>query len=303
MNFKENAEINFGILIYQNCYFAKASSNIGDYIQSLSAINIYKKFVEDFNSTKYEIKDFLNLVIKNNVPNFNFVFIKRDNMHELDQYKGLHNIITIMNGWWMHPFNKEGDINFEIPENIHPIFASFHIADEKIFSDKYLNQLQQYQPIGCRDLKTTKKLKKRGVDAYFTGCLTTTIDFFKWNRQNDDVLYVDTKGDGIKSSQMNPKWKNIDYENGLLDAINILEKYSKCKQVHTSRLHCYLPCLAIGVPVNFISPEGNPNIKSWGSKDRFDGLRKLRNDPDKFFKVKTKLIDICLSHIHAKWKR
>ena len=35
--------INFGILVYQNQYSKYSSMNVGDYIQSLAAINIYKK--------------------------------------------------------------------------------------------------------------------------------------------------------------------------------------------------------------------------------------------------------------------
>ena len=89
---------------------------------------------------------------------------------------------------------------------------------------------------------------------------------------------------------MNPKWKNIDYKKGLIEALDILENYSKCKNVNTSRLHCYLPCLAMGVPVNFISPNGDPKIKTWGSKDRFNGLRELQDNPDKFLELKTKLV-------------
>ena len=89
--------INLGVLIYNNSYHKGASSNIGDYVQSLAAINIYRKIIQDFNNTKYNIKEFVDLLINNQIPNFNIVFIKRDNMHEIEQYNGLSNIITIMN--------------------------------------------------------------------------------------------------------------------------------------------------------------------------------------------------------------
>tara|TARA_B100001094_G_scaffold171254_1_gene165603 strand:+ start:3239 stop:4738 length:1500 start_codon:yes stop_codon:yes gene_type:complete len=282
--------INLGVLIYNNSYYKGASSNIGDYVQSLAAINIYRQIIQEFNNTEYNIKEFVDLLVKNELPNFNIVFIKRDNMYEIEQYNGLSNIITIMNGWWMHPYNENGDISFNIPSNITPIFVSFHLANDKLLQKQYIDELKKYQPIGCRDLKTTDKLKNKGIDAYFSGCLTTTIDFFKWNKQNDTIFNTDTKvKEGVYFSQMNPKWKNIDYKQGLIKALDILENYSKCKRVNTSRLHCYLPCLAMGVPVNFISPKGDPNIKTWGSKDRFDGLRELQNNPAKFLDLKSKL--------------
>jgi len=282
--------INLGVLVYNNSYNKYASSNIGDYIQSLSSINIYRKIIQDFNNTTYDFKQFVDLLIKNEIPNFNIIFIKRDNIHDIDQYKGLTNIITIMNGWWIHPYNEEGDISFIIPLNITPIFISFHLANKKLLSMEYLNELKKYQPIGCRDLKTTEILKNKGVKTYFSGCLTTTIDFFKWNNKTDIIYNTDTKvKDGINFSHSRGKWKNIDHTYGLIDAMEILENYSKCKYVNTSRLHCYLPCLAMGVPVNFISPNGDPTIKTWGSRDRFDGLRELQDNPDKFIKMKNTL--------------
>ena len=282
--------MNLGVLIYNNSYHKGASSNIGDYVQSLAAINIYRKIIQDFNNTQYEFREFVNLLIHNKIPNFNIIFIKRDNMHIIEQYNGYTNIITIMNGWWMHPCSGNNDISFKIPSNITPIFISFHLANEKLLESKYINELKKYEPIGCRDLKTTDKLKNKGIDAYFSGCLTTTIDFFKWNKQNDTIFNTDTNvNNGLYFTQQNPKWKNIDYKKGIIEALDILENYSKCKYVNTSRLHCYLPCLAMGVPVNFISPNGDPNIKTWGSKDRFDGLRELQDNPKKFKELKTKL--------------
>ena len=90
-------------------------------------------------------------------------------------------------------------------------------------------------------------------------------------------------------SHASDKWKNIDCKEGLVDALDILEKYSKCNYVNTSRLHCFLPCLGMGVPVNFVAPSGDSKIKSWGSKDRFDGLRELQEDSNKLNKVQTEI--------------
>ena len=47
----------------------------------------------------------MDLLLKNNIPNFNIVFIKRDNMHEIEQYKELTNIIK-EKGW-----SLSGEIN------------------------------------------------------------------------------------------------------------------------------------------------------------------------------------------------
>ena len=293
-------KINFCILIYNNSFSNFSSSNIGDYMQSLAAINIYRKIVQKINNTKYSIEDFLKDIIKNQVNGFNFIFIKRDNLHELNQYKNLKNIITIMNGWWLHPYNKNNDISFKIPDNIIPIFVSFHIANDKLFEDTYIQELKRFEPIGCRDLVTTEKLQDKGVNAYFTGCLTTTIDFYKWKKETNNIYCVDTKKNNdshIFIKQCQNKWKNINHVKGFYDALNLLKKYKVASKVYTSRLHCFLPCLSLGVPVNLISPSGNKNIKSWGSKNRFDGLRELENNHQKFLNIRNTLTNNVISTI------
>ena len=105
------------------------------------------------------------------------------------------------------------------------------------------------------------------------------------------IMWTQKKGgEGTYFSQMNPKWKNIDPKKGMLDALDILEKYSKCEKVYTSRLHCYLPCLAMGVPVEFRSPEADGK-KSWGSPNRFQGLDELNNNREEFEKIRNNLKD------------
>jgi len=291
--------INFGVLTYSNPSDRWASSNIGDYVQSLAALNIYRKIVEEVSNVTYHMDDFVKLSLSNRVPGFNFIFIKRDNMSDLSQYHGHNNIITIMNGWWMHPYTDNLDIDFSIPSNITPIFVSFHMANKDILVTSQFSELNKFGRIGCRDLKTTEKFKSRGLDAYFTGCLTTTIDFYTWQQENEISYAVDTvpsKTD-IFFSQMGFQWKNIPYKSGFLSALNVLQQYKKCKNVKTSRLHCFLPCLAMGVPVKFISPDGNESIKEWNSKDRFDGLRELQDSPSSFQSLRDSLTHTCINSI------
>ena len=117
--------MNLGVLVYQNQTAPYHSSiNVGDYIQSLAALNVYRKVVESRLNKQYTMSDFLDLVLNNKIDGFNFIFIKRDNIHEESQYKGLENVITIMNGWWMRPFNRKNDLSFEVPKNLKPIFTT-----------------------------------------------------------------------------------------------------------------------------------------------------------------------------------
>lgn len=282
---------NFGVLVYQNQYLSECSSvNVGDYIQSLAALNIYKKIIEEKLSTSFEIDEFTNLVLENNIDGFNFVFIKRDNLHEQSQYQGLDNIITIMNGWWMWPFNKNKELSFDIPKNLKPIFTSFHIHDNSLLNEKNIKTFKRFQPIGCRDIDTLNKLKNKNIDCFFSGCLTTTIDFYKWEGQDSDlVLLVDYHKNNLNINESRvthhtPEVKE-DFEKGLKLGLGLLKKYSLCKKIYTSRLHCYLPCLAMGVPVEFNYGD-NSKLNTWGTGDeRFKGLRELNSDQDKLSKI------------------
>jgi hypothetical protein len=45
-----------------------------------------------------------------------------------------------MNGWWLHPYNKNNDASFKIPDNITPIFVSFHIANDKLYDNPNIGE-------------------------------------------------------------------------------------------------------------------------------------------------------------------
>lgn len=279
--------MNFGILVYQNETSPSYSSvNVGDYIQSIAALNIYRKVVEFKLGKKYDIEKFLNLALKNDIDGFNFVFLKRDNMHEKSQYQGLDNVITIMNGWWMWPFNKQNELSFNFPKNLKPIFTSFHIYDNRLLNEDNIKTFKKFEPIGCRDIDTFNKLNNNNVDCYFSGCLTTTIDFYKWSSDNSgEVLLVDYAKEKLSENEFIVKHNDSeikeDYKTGLKSAIDLLKKYSLSKKVYTSRLHCYLPCLAMGTPVEFNHGE-NSKLNTWGTgSERFVGLKDLASDQGK----------------------
>lgn len=300
-NLWTKSKIVFGISSYRNSFTKFASSNIGDYVQSLAQIGIFKKIVEYFENRVYTIDQFLKKIEDNTFDMFHFVFVDRDNMN----VQGFDKVIIIGNGWWMHPINRQREIKFNIQSNLDIVFVSFHIANNKLLEYNNIIKLKKIGNIGCRDMKTMDKLKNKGVDCYFSGCLTTTIDFIERNKENDDVIIVDTKTKIGKNdrfiSHSNNTYSNIEPMKGLKEALRLLKEYAKCDTVYTSRLHCYLPCRAIGVNVNIIDPDGG-NKKTWGSKDRFDGLisisdkefdlmrNKLRNDT--YEKVMKKILRI-----------
>jgi hypothetical protein len=58
---------------------------------------------------------------------------------------------------------------------IQPLFVSLHISNPGDVTQESIDYLKKYAPIGCRDLATRDFLLSKGVDAYFTGCLTLTL--------------------------------------------------------------------------------------------------------------------------------
>ncbi|MCF7560772.1 polysaccharide pyruvyl transferase family protein [Sabulilitoribacter multivorans] len=274
----------YGLLKYDE---NKRFFNVGDNIQSLAA------------------KQFLPKVD---------VFLNRE---KLADYKG-DKVKLIMNGWFTHNIH-----NWTPSDDISPIFVSFHMnntAAPAMLSENGIAYLKKHEPIGCRDQFTVNILKEKGIDAYFTGCLTLTLDSYKVDdTERDDKIYIVDplysyprpekifynpkitlrnilNGTAFQLSKKRKHLKNFISDDLLNTAefINqeppsntysdeekfemaetLLKKYAKAKLVITSRIHCALPCLALGTPVIFVN-----GFDSFVDSCRFDGILELFNRID-----------------------
>ncbi|WP_341214645.1 polysaccharide pyruvyl transferase family protein [uncultured Wocania sp.] len=274
----------YGLLKYDE---NKRFFNVGDNIQSLAA------------------KQFL--------PQTDFLL----NREKLADYKG-EKTKLIMNGWFTHNIH-----NWVPSEDIDPLFVSFHMnntAAPFMLSDKGIAYLKKHQPIGCRDQFTADTLKSKGIDAYFSGCLTLTLDSYKVDdsERGNDIYIVDPLYNYPRSLKVFFNFKSIirNTLNGkifqlkkkqnhikkfigkdVLDkaihvnqeppsntfseeekfemAEDLLKKYARAKLVITSRIHCALPCLALGTPVIFVN-----GFDSFVDSCRFDGILELFNKID-----------------------
>ena len=139
--------------------------NIGDYIQALAASQFY--------------------------PHIDG-FLDRD--EDLAKYVG-QKCKIIMNGWYMHNPN-----NWPPSEMIDPLFVALHInslAKETMLSEKSIEYFKNYEPRGCREYYTMNLLKDKGIDAYFSGCMTLTLgNKFKTEEKEDKTYIVDPIYDG-----------------------------------------------------------------------------------------------------------
>jgi Polysaccharide pyruvyl transferase len=274
----------YGLLTYQE---NKKFFNVGDNVQSLAA----KQYLP-------QVDTFLN-------------------RERLADYKG-EKIKLIMNGWFTHNIH-----NWVPNENIEPLFVSFHInntAAPHMLSEKGIAYLKKHEPIGCRDQFSADTLKAKGIDAYFTGCLTLTLDTYKVDDslRNDEIYIVDPLYSYPTWEKVTYNWKRFlrSIQNGKIFKLShqkkhvanfidkevlkkaiyvnqeppankyteaekfqmaedLLHKYAKAKLVITSRIHCALPCLAMGTPVIFVN-----GFDSFVDSCRFDGILDLFNRID-----------------------
>ena len=274
----------YGLLSYDE---NKRSFNVGDNVQSLAA----KQFLPKVDT-----------------------YVNRE---KLADYKG-EQLKLIMNGWFTH-----NTTNWVPSDLIDPIFVSFHMnntAAPAMLSEKGIAYLKKHEPIGCRDKFTADTLKEKGIDAYFSGCLTLTLDTYKvddsergdkiyivdplYNYPRTEKTFYNTKTTiksilNTKAFQLGKKKKHLKrfVSEELLNsaefinqeppantytedekfemAEDLLKKYAKAKLVITSRIHCALPCLAMGTPVIFIN-----GFDTFVDSCRFDGILELFNRID-----------------------
>ena len=175
---------NYSIFIYKYAYAPfeeqPIAVNIGDYIQSLAA---------------------LQYIPKNCRPNL----IDRD---KIEYYNGPKT--TVLMNCWLRIFNGTRTIS----DKITPIITSLHISNVYDISSTTINNLKKFSSIGCRDFYTLEGLKRKGIDSYFSGCLTTTLDIdysVKNSERTNDIVFADY---------------NFDYDDRIKNYILSLKSYN-----------------------------------------------------------------------------
>ena len=205
------------------------------------------------------------------------------------------NISLLCNGWFM-----ENPQNWPPAKNIHPLFISMHVTHNNNAIDYMLNKnlveyYKKHEPIGCRDYHTVKLFEKIGIKAYYSGCLTLTLENkFSDNERTDEILFVDAFNKNLPEplrdkyyNQLVPQsiQKNITFikhshsnaemseSERFANAEKLLDRYSKAHLVVTSRIHTALPCIALGTPVLFL----DVGFNTYNSRNRFDGITNYFN--------------------------
>lgn len=176
-------------------------------------------------------------------------YVERDFMNE---YNG-DECVVVMNGW----FSNAPD-NWPPSDRIIPLFFGFHMTLEAAESyRKHKQYFKKHEPIGCRDPGTADILGTWGIKAYVSGCATMTFAKRKQAPDADRVVLVD-----VDKSHFNREERGAycmvshilqlgDMSNETKNAIatDLLDFYrSTATCIVTSRIHCAMPCLAMGIP-------------------------------------------------------
>lgn len=176
---------------------------------------------------------------------------------------------AILNGWYLH-------YSYAFPPSpyIIPLFIGTHFnSDQMIFGDySYLDQnvtdyLKQIKGgIGCRDRQTMDVLAQKGIDHYFSGCLTLTLKPFPNIQGNGSIVLTDVS-DNVRSyitkrfpdkpiicktHHLSDQEVGMDWAQREARVEDYLKCYQKASLVITSRLHCALPSISLGTPVILI---------------------------------------------------
>jgi Polysaccharide pyruvyl transferase len=230
--------VRYGLLAYRN------TENLGDEIQSIAA----RRFLPRVD-----------------------MLVERDYLSLLD-VDGEEPVALICNGWLTH--RPE---NWPPPDGVVPLLVSMHIAhpdvrvgklsepvDAFVLDDGIAEYLRHWGPVGARDLRTLARLEAARVPAYFSGCLTLTLERDADAERGDEVVLVDLPEavtervrEATSRDVVVVTHRNVELASDVARsqrAEQLLARYQRAHCVITSRLHAALPCLAYGTPVLAIPP-------------------------------------------------
>jgi hypothetical protein len=194
-----------GLLI---CTGQSKTKNIGDYIQSLASELFFDKID---------------------------VYVEREKM---DAFQSDEQTKVILNGWFM--WNPD---NWPPSKDIDPLFISFHIVPDvalRMLTKEGIEYLKNNAPIGCRDRGTMDLLQGKGIQSYFSGCLTLVLgERYKAAHKSRNIIFVDPYYEpGFPSKRsMKGFGRNLSYLVRFWKMVNRIERKKTFKSEFTSIFH------------------------------------------------------------------
>ncbi|WP_052742354.1 polysaccharide pyruvyl transferase family protein [Pseudomonas frederiksbergensis] len=173
--------------------------------------------------------------------------------------------VLSMNGYFL------GGCEWPPAPAIEPFFFAFHVtpgSQAKICSPAGVEYLKQFQPIGCRDRGTMELMQAHGLEAFYSKCVTLTLPRRATAPVNGKVFMVGLSKGGISAvpRAIRKKAVLVDQAKLRLPSLSpkakemisqeLLDTYAReASLVITSKIHCAMPCIAMGIPVVFLYDE------------------------------------------------
>jgi hypothetical protein len=264
----------------------RASANIGDHVQSIASLGHLVRNQRVRFRGQEDLVDLLEHLRVRTRPELQKSDIEAEvdvlTVHrDASMYQEIpEGTWVLCFGWFMHALFRLR-FGFPLHDALRPIFISFHCNKRDLLTDEAIAYLRRYGPVGCRDWTTVYLLLSVGVPAFFSGCLTTTVNtLFPDNHVEPGakapVAYVDVPAEDVPAGAPSFKHSAVEvrtrsFSGNCYEALQLLETYRRGhRAVVTSRLHCYLPVRSLGMEVDF-QPANRADV-------RFDGLIDITDD-------------------------
>jgi len=182
----------------------------------------------------------------------------------------------------LNAFYIDSAKHFPPSGQIDPLLTSIHVTPSRrdAFLKTSKDYLVEHGPVGCRDLTTLEWLEDNGVPAYFSGCLTLTLQPNPGIKRKNHVLAVDVDEKTVEALRKNtdapiytlshfldgPFRRRYGMRDRLRFAKILLSMYNSAKCVISRRLHVAYPSLAMGTPTLLLDADTETY------PGRFDGM-------------------------------
>ena len=251
-------------------------------------------------------------------------YIDRDRIGEWKNENQDETVKLITNGWYMRdPFKWP-----PTDKTLDPLLISMYVEPKKVSSgsipqevfqtDESKEYLRKFGPVGARDKSTLEYFKKNGIDSYFSGCITLTLQRDPSIKKADYILAVDISDKlyeyllqktDRKVIRMSPYGDfYLPEQSRFVVAEYFLYLYQSAHAVVTTRLHSVLPSMALETPVILIKDDKNYDPVRYAGLDELTrsameseylnnyelfNLDEPPKNPTKYLKIRKDLIKRC----------
>jgi lipopolysaccharide biosynthesis glycosyltransferase len=279
----DDETVTVGILDYHQPDQSRASTNVGDYVQTLAMLGNLARFSDCTFTGEQGLGELMTELQGRVRPELRQPGVANGvRVVPVNRDFSSHDPLppttwTVAFGWHMHSlFRVRHD--FPYHPHVRPLFVSFHVNRPEMLTDTAVDYLRRWGPVGCRDWTTVDLLLSAGVDAFFTGCVTTTVNTVFPDRDETGaadrpVGLVDAPPGAVRRIKRetevvrhgSAEYREASLAHGVHAAVELLGAYQRrFSRLLTSRLHAYLPACSLGVPVRF-DPKNLADV-------RFEGL-------------------------------